>query len=155
MESCYRDEDWMRLALVQAEAAGEKGEIPVGAVIVQNGKLIATAHNLCEINHSATAHAEILAINQATERLGTSRLSDCTLYVTLEPCPMCAGALIHARIGRIVFGAKDPRAGAFGSLLNLNSYPLESHPECCGGLLAEQSLALLRSFFEKMRQRNK
>ncbi len=145
----------MRAALEQAGMAREAGEIPVGAVVVKNGELIAAAHNLCETEKSATAHAEILAVDRACRILGTTRLSDCTLYVTLEPCPMCAGALIHARVGRVVFAAKDPRAGAFGSLINLNAYPLESHPACEHGLLAEESLALLREFFAKMRQKNK
>ena len=145
----------MRLAMEQAEKAQEKGEIPVGAVIVRNGELVCATHNLCETEKNATAHAELLAVAQACKKLGSNRLSDCTLYVTLEPCPMCAGALIHARIGRIVFAAKDPRAGALGSLVNLNAYPLESHPECESGLMAEESLALLRDFFKKMRNKSK
>ena len=149
------DEKWMRAALEQAELAREKGEIPIGAVVVRNGETIASAHNLCEMEHSATAHAEILAIDRACRTLGTTRLSDCTLYVTLEPCPMCAGALIRSRVGRVVFAAKDPRAGALGSLINLNSYPLESHPVCENGLFAEESLALLRNFFEKLREKTK
>lgn len=145
----------MRAALEQARMARDAGEIPVGAVIVRNGELVSAAHNLCETERTATAHAEILAVDRACRTLGTTRLSDCTLYVTLEPCPMCAGALVHARVGRVVFAAKDPRAGAFGSLLNLTAYPLESRPVCEHGLLAEESLALLRDFFAKMRQRTK
>ena len=149
------DEKWMKLALEQAKVAQSKGEIPVGAVIVQGEEVIALSHNLCETEKDATAHAEMLAVRQACQRLGTNRLSDCTLYVTLEPCPMCAGALIHARIGRIVYAAKDPRAGALGSLVNLNAYPLESHPVCENGLMAEASLALLRDFFKKLREKSK
>ena len=145
----------MRLALEQAKIAQTKGEIPVGAVIVRGEEAISLAHNLCQTEKNATAHAEILAIQAACQKLGTNRLSDCALYVTLEPCPMCAGALIHARVGRVVFAAKDPRAGAFGSLLNLNSYPMESHPACENGLLAEESLALLRDFFKKLREKSK
>ncbi|MBQ9806215.1 MAG: tRNA adenosine(34) deaminase TadA [Clostridia bacterium] len=152
---CLCDEKWMRAALEQAILARDMGEIPIGAVVVRNGELIASAHNLCETEHTATAHAEILAVDRACRTLGTTRLSDCTLYVTLEPCPMCAGALIRARLGRVVFAAKDPRAGAFGSLINLNAYPLESHPACEHGLLAEESLTLLRDFFEKMRKKTK
>lgn len=150
--ACLCDEKWMRLALEQAKKAQGMGEIPVGAVVVRNEVLVCAAHNLCEAEKNATAHAEMLAVEAACKILGSNRLSDCTLYVTLEPCPMCAGALIHARIGRIVFAAKDPRAGAFGSLIDLNSYPLESHPTCENGLLAEESLALLRAFFQKMRE---
>lgn len=152
---CLADREWMQLALELAKSAAEKGEIPVGAVIVQNGKLIASSHNLCETDSVATAHAELLAINKACRELGTQRLTDCTLYVTLEPCPMCAGAIINARIPRVVFAAKDPRAGALGSLLDLSKYPLEAHPLVENGLLAEDSLQLLRDFFAQMRQKSK
>ena len=152
---CSFDEKWMRLALEQAKLARDMGEIPVGAVIVRDGEVVSVAHNLCETEHQATAHAEMLAIDRACRALGTNRLSGCTLYVTLEPCPMCAGALIHARLDRVVFAAKDPRAGAFGSLINLNAYPLESHPVCESGPLSEESLVLLRDFFEKLRQKAK
>ena len=152
---CSFDEKWMRLALEQAKLARDMGEIPVGAVIVRDGEVVSVAHNLCETEHQATAHAEMLAIDRACRALGTNRLSGCTLYVTLEPCPMCAGALIHARLDRVVFAAKDPRAGAFGSLINLYAYPLESHPVCESGPLSEESLVLLRDFFEKLRQKAK
>ena len=146
------DASMMRLALKEALSAAAKGEVPVGAVIVRNGEVIARAHNLCETRHDATAHAECLAIAMAGERLGTWRLHDCTLYVTLEPCPMCTGAAINARIGRIVYAAKDPRAGACGSLLRLQSYPLECSPLCECGVLEEESLALLRQFFAQRRK---
>ena len=145
------DEACMRIALEEAAIAASEGEIPVGAVVARGGEILARTHNLCETRGLASEHAEMLAIREASERLGSWRLSDCTLYVTLEPCPMCAGCAIHARVGRIVFGARDPRAGACGSVVNLPSYPLESKPICEGGLYAEESLALLRSFFAKKR----
>lgn len=145
------DEAWMQRALEQARNAQSLGEIPVGALIVRNNTLISCAHNLRETNQMATAHAEILAIEDACRALNSRRLSDCTLYVTLEPCPMCAGALVNARIGRIVFGAKDPRAGACGSLVNLFAYPLEAKPQIQGGVLESECVELLRSFFESKR----
>ena len=144
-----QDELFMQEALAEATIAAEKGEIPVGAVIVKNGEILCTAHNLCEELHDATAHAERLAISEAGRLTGSWRLSDCTLYVTLEPCPMCTGAAINARIGRIVYAAKDPRAGACESLVKLPAYPLESAPICECGVLEEESLQLLRSFFFK------
>ena len=146
-------EKWMELALDEARLAAKIGEVPVGAVIVSNGEVIAKTHNLCETNRSATAHAELLAIEEASKKLSSWRLSNCTLYVTLEPCPMCTGAAINARIPKIVFSAKDPRAGACGSLVDLPSYPLEAHPEITSGILQEESLALLRNFFEKIRRK--
>ena len=147
------DAYYMRRALEQARRAAEEGEIPVGAVIVSaDGEVLAETHNLCERDHLPTSHAELLAVQAACRRRGSWRLSDCTLYVTLEPCPMCMGAIIHARVGRVVFGAKDPRAGAAGSLLNLCDYPLESKPVLSEGLLAEESLEGLRSFFVQKRK---
>lgn len=150
-----KDEIFMREALAQAAQAAEKGEIPVGAVLVRNGEILCAAHNLCEELHDATAHAERLAISQAGQLTGSWRLSDCTLYVTLEPCPMCTGAAINARIGRIVYAAKDPRAGACESLVKLPAYPLESTPICEGGLFEEEALLMLRSFFLKKRSTKK
>ena len=147
------DEKWMRVALQEAELAARMGEIPVGAVVVRDGELISKAHNRCETDKNAAAHAEALAIAEACRRLGSWRLSDCTLYVTLEPCMMCAGASVNARIGRIVYAAKDPRAGACESLIKLSAYPLESKPILCGGVLEEASLALLRAFFLKLRKK--
>ena len=149
------DEQFMREALVQAEKAAKKREIPVGAVIVKDGEILCATHNRCEELHDATAHAERLAISEAGKLTGSWRLSDCTLYVTLEPCPMCTGAAINARIGRIVYAAKDPRAGACESLVKLPAYPLESNPVCEGGLLEEEALAMLRSFFLKKRSEKK
>lgn len=145
----------MRMALEEAKAAMEAGEIPVGAVIVCGDELIARAHNRCERDGDATAHAERLAITEACKRVGHWRLSDCTLYVTLEPCPMCAGAAINARIGRVVFAARDPRMGACGSLLDLSAYPLEIRPLYESGLMEDEARELLRAFFARMRKKNK
>ena len=150
-----QDEQFMRQALAQAACAAESGEIPVGAVIVKNGQILSATHNLCEELHDATAHAERLAITEAGKQTGSWRLSDCTLYVTLEPCPMCTGAAINARIGRIVYAAKDPRAGACESLVKLPAYPLESAPVCESGILEEEALSLLRTFFLKKRSAKK
>ena len=150
-----KDKFFMQKALEQATLAAEAGEIPVGAVIVKNGEILCASHNLCEELHDATAHAERLAISEAGKKVGSWRLSDCTLYVTLEPCPMCTGAAINARIGRIVYAAKDPRAGACESLVKLPAYPLESSPVCEGGILEEEALELLRTFFLKKRSEKK
>ena len=113
------DERFMQAAIEQAHLAGDAGETPVGAVVVQDGKIIAVGRNLRETNQSATAHAEIMAIGEACLHLGRWRLHDCTLYVTLEPCPMCAGAILNARLMRVVFGAFDPKAGCFGSVIDM------------------------------------
>lgn len=150
-----KDEIFMHRALEQAALAKDAGEIPVGAVIVRNGEVICATHNLCEELHDATAHAERLAISEAGRLTGSWRLSDCTLYVTLEPCPMCTGAAINARIGRIVYAAKDPRAGACESLVKLPAYPLESAPVCEGGVMEEEALTLLRNFFLQKREQKK
>ena len=155
MNCSVEDLHWMSLALEEAELAMREGEIPVGAVIVRNGQLLSRAHNLCESGSDATAHAECLAIGQACREVGSWRLSDCTLYVTLEPCPMCAGAAVNARLGRIVYAARDPRAGAFGSLLDLRSYPLEGRPAVEQGAMESESLALLRAFFAERRKKEK
>lgn len=141
----------MRIALEEARLARSEGEVPVGAVIVKEGKEIARAHNRCENDSDATAHAERLAISAACKRLGGRHLTGCTLYVTLEPCPMCAGAAISARVDRIVYAAKDARAGACESLLRLPDYPLESHPACQSGLLEAEALSELRDFFLELR----
>lgn len=152
MEYSELDQKWMRIALEEAREAFENGEIPVGAVIVKDGVCIAAAHNRCERDHDATAHAERLAIEQACKKLGTWRLSGCTMYVTLEPCPMCAGAAVNARISEIVCGARDARAGAFGSLLDLSELPLEHRPCVRFGLMETESRALLKDFFSRMRK---
>ncbi len=147
-------EKWMKIALEEAELAADEGEIPVGAVIVdQEGNLLARTHNRCEKEQMPTYHAEILAVEAACRKKGTWRLSDCTVYVTLEPCPMCMGAMIHARVKKIVFGASDPRAGACGSLIDFSDYPMESTPEIMGGALAEECIEPIRKFFKQTRKK--
>ncbi|MBR6708890.1 MAG: tRNA adenosine(34) deaminase TadA [Clostridia bacterium] len=142
-----KDAEWMAIAIEEAELAAAAGEVPVGAVLVQGDRLLARAHNLRETERMATAHAELLAIEEGCRQLGGWRLSGCTLYVTLEPCPMCAGAIVNSRLPRLVYGARDPRAGAYGSLLNLNAYPLNHHVEVSAGICEDECLALLRRFF--------
>ena len=146
-----RDEEFMMMALSEAMRGIAMGEIPVGAVIVKEGEVVAATHNLRENGGGATAHAEMLAIEEASRKAGSWRLRGCTLYVTLEPCPMCAGAIINSRLDRVVFGAKDPRMGAMGSVIDLNLYPLGHKVELKGGVLAEESLELLRDFFKEKR----
>ena len=148
-----RDNEFMSLALRLAERAAEMGEIPVGAVVVKDGRIIGEGHNLRETQKSATAHAEVLAIEAACREVGSWRLSGCTLYVTLEPCPMCAGAIVNSRIDRVVYGAKDSAAGCCGSLIDLNSYPFNHAFEITGGVCEERSLELLRKFFEQKRKK--
>lgn len=144
-------ETFMKIALDEAACAAKNGEIPVGAVLVKDGKIIAKAHNLCEINRNSTAHAEITVIEEGCSKLGAKWLNGCELYVTLEPCPMCAGAIINARLDRIIFGVKNPKAGAFGSVINLNSYPLNHKPEIICGVMEKESQELLSDFFKKKR----
>ena len=141
----------MALALEEAKKAALSDEVPIGAVIARNGQVIARACNRRETDRDALAHAEILCIRAACQALGGWRLPGCTLYVTLEPCPMCAGAIVNARIPRVVYALADPKAGAFGTVLNLNGYPLNHKPEIVSGLLAEESRQLLRTFFQKKR----
>lgn len=143
----------MREAIEEAKAAAALGEVPIGAVIAQNGTVIARGHNLRETDKHALAHAEIAAINAACKTLGGWRLPNCTLYVTLEPCPMCAGAIINSRIERVVFGARDPKAGSFGSLIDLSKVPYNHSPQLCTGVLEEECAALLRDFFKALRKR--
>ncbi|AGA32909.1 tRNA-specific adenosine-34 deaminase [Thioalkalivibrio nitratireducens DSM 14787] len=147
------DRDWMALALQEAEAGARAGEVPVGAVLVQDGVCLARTHNAPIARHDPTAHAEIRVIRQAARILGNYRLPGTTLYVTLEPCPMCVGAMIHARIARLVFGAPDPRTGAAGSALDLVSHPSHNHRiAVTGGVLAEQAGEQLRAFFRERRR---
>lgn len=146
-----RDRMWMQIALEEARIAAEAGEVPVGAVLVRDNMEIARSHNLRETNRMATAHAELLAIEAGCRALGGWRLEGCTLYVTLEPCPMCGGAIVNARLPRLVYGAKDPRAGVFGSLLQFNAYPLNHRVEVVSGVCEEESLLLLRDFFARRR----
>jgi len=142
----------MELALEQARAAAQLGEVPVGAVVALDGAVVAQAHNQRETTRDPLAHAEILAIRAAARVLGRWRLSGCTLYVTLEPCPMCAGAIVNARLDRVVYGATDPKAGAVQSLFQIVSDARLNHrAELCAGVLAEASAALLRAFFAARR----
>lgn len=142
----------MSLALDQARLAASLGETPIGAVLVWEGQVAASAYNRRELDRLATAHAELLAINEACRKLGGWRLHKATLYVTLEPCPICAGAIINARIKRVVYGASDRKAGCCGSVLDLFREPFNHHPEVTGGVLAEESAALLSSFFKQLRK---
>lgn len=148
-----QDEHWMRLALAQARSARDAGEVPVGAVLVRHGELIATGRNAPLAGCDPTAHAEIAALRAAGQRLRNYRLDGCTLYVTLEPCAMCAGALLHARLARVVYGAADPKTGAAGSVLDLFAQPrLNHHTRIAGGVLAGECTALLGDFFRERRQ---
>ena len=147
------DIHFMREALAEARLAAEAGELPVGCVIARGDEIIARAHNACEALRDATAHAELLAIRMASAASGDWRLNRCTLYVTLEPCPMCAGAIVQARVGRLVYGAADPGQGCAGSLYRVCEDP--AFPHFCpseGGLLAEECSALLKDFFERARR---
>lgn len=146
---------FMKKALDEARLAFEKGEVPIGAVIVKDGEVIASAHNLRETEHSATAHAELLAIQKACEVLGGWRLSGCELYVTLEPCPMCAGAIINSRIDRVVFGSKDEKAGACGSVMNLFAADFNHRPKLTVGVLEKECSSILKEFFASLREKKK
>ncbi len=152
----HSDDYFMGEALRQAAKAYEKGEVPVGAVIVRAGRIIARASNQVEMLKDATAHAEMLALTQAESAVGDWRLMDCTLYVTKEPCPMCAGAIVHTRLARVVFGAADAKAGAAGSALNLLQFPTLNHRcEITSGLRLEECRALLQTFFAEQRATKK
>jgi len=143
-----RDEYFMRLALREAERAMEHGDVPIGAVLVHDGEVLASGRNERELRQDPTAHAEVLALREAAEKLGSWRVLETVLYVTLEPCAMCAGAIVLARVPRVVFGAWDPKAGAAGSVLDILAQPQLNHrPEVARGLLAEECGALLSSFF--------
>ena len=142
------DREFMLEAIAQAEIAKEKGEMPVGCVIVKDGKIIARGYNEREDSFDPTAHAEIVAMRRAAEALGSWRLSGCTLYVTLEPCPMCAGAIVQSRIDRLVFGAYDEAAGCAGSVYRIPEDPAFNHfCKCEGGILMEECKSVLSSFF--------
>lgn len=146
-----RDTHWMHLALEEAKKAAALGEIPVGAVIVRGQQLIARAHNRRELDQDALAHAEILCIRQACQALHSWRLSGCELFVTLEPCPMCSGAIINSRLDRVVYGAKDPKAGCAGSVADLFVMPFNHTPIVRSGILQEECAAVLSSFFTELR----
>ncbi|MHB8073455.1 tRNA adenosine(34) deaminase TadA [Desulfosporosinus fructosivorans] len=145
-------QDWMHVALRQAQMAFEQGEVPIGAVIVLNGQVIALAHNEREKKNDPTAHAEVLAIQRAAKVLESWRLTDATLYVTLEPCPMCAGAIMQSRIKQLVFGAMDLKGGATGSVMNVLDYTLWNHRvDVVAGVLEEECSDILKSFFKRLR----
>ena len=144
---------YMEEAIKMAKRAAELGEVPVGAVIVKDGKIIAEAYNLRETDKLSTAHAELLAIEKACKELGGWRLSDCELYVTLEPCPMCAGAIVNSRISRVIYGARDASAGCCGSVINFNAYPFNHAFSVKGGVMEDRCAALLKSFFESKRNK--
>ncbi|MGL4522568.1 MAG: tRNA adenosine(34) deaminase TadA [Bacilli bacterium] len=150
------DEFWMSKAIECAVSAEEIGEVPIGAVVVYNNEIIATGYNLREKNQVATAHAEIIAINKACEHLGTWRLENCTLYVTLEPCPMCAGAIVLSRIPTVVFGAFDPKGGCCGSIVNLlNEKRFNHQVEVRAKVLETECAELLQKFFRAIRERKR
>ena len=142
----------MQMALSEARAAAEDGETPIGAVLVCGEQVIAAAHNQKEARNDVSAHAEIEVLRAAGKQKGDWRLSDCTLYVTLEPCPMCTGAILAARVGRVVYGAKDPVAGAMGSVIDLPRYPLGARPAVEGGVMEQASRDLLQDFFRSRRE---
>ena len=147
------DEDYMRQALDLALEAAAEGEVPVGAVIVKDGEGIGTGRNRREALRHALSHAEIEAIDEACRRLGGWSLSGSTLYVTLEPCPMCAGAILNARIDRVVFGASDPKAGSLGSVTDLTAFPYNHHPVVEKGILGNSCAEMLSAFFQNLRKR--
>jgi len=146
------DEKFMRLALAEAEKASQCGEVPVGAVVVLDGKVIAAAHNRRELDRDPTAHAELLAIRAAAREVGAWRLTGCTLYATIEPCAMCAGAAVLARISRLVYGAPDPKGGACGTLMDVPGDPRLNHRiDVTGGVLARPCAAVIQDFFGRRR----
>ncbi|WP_217588391.1 tRNA adenosine(34) deaminase TadA [Lentibacillus saliphilus] len=150
------DEVYMAAAIEQARKAQELGEVPIGAVIVYDGNIIATGHNLREATEKTLSHAELYAIEEANQKIGSWRLEDCTLYVTLEPCPMCAGAIVQSRIKRVVYGAADPKAGCAGSLMNLLEDDRFNHQvEVRTGVLQETCSRLLTDFFRALREKRK
>lgn len=143
------NDKWMEIALQEAENAFDEGEVPVGAIVVKDSRIVARAHNLCVKNSDPSMHAEFLAMQNAYQTLGS--LSGCTLYVTLEPCAMCAGAMIRFRLPRLVYGAFDPQAGCCGSRIDLSDHWFEHSVETIGGVLETECEALLRAFFESVR----
>ncbi|HEX7056750.1 MAG TPA: tRNA adenosine(34) deaminase TadA [Bacilli bacterium] len=144
---------WMREAIREAKKAEDAGEVPIGAVVIHNGELIASGRNVREASNDPTGHAEMLAIREASGKLQAWRLTGCTLYVTLEPCPMCAGAILMSRLDRVVFGAYDPKAGCAGTFMNLPLDPRFNHrAEVIGGVLEQECGRLLSDFFRKLRK---
>ncbi|WP_417085793.1 tRNA adenosine(34) deaminase TadA [Lancefieldella rimae] len=154
-EEVVRDEKYMRLALSEATAAAAEGEVPIGAVVVCDGEVIASAHNRREVDNSPSAHAEFLAMEEASRVLKRWRLTGCTVYVTLEPCLMCAGLMVNSRIERCVFGACDPKGGALGTLYDISCDPRLNHEfQVTSGVLADEAAAQLKAFFRERRQRS-
>lgn len=150
------DNYWMGVALEEAAKAAELGEVPIGAVLIRDNQVLAQAHNLRELDHSATAHAELLAIQAANQVTGAWRLANTTLYVTVEPCPMCAGAIIMSRVERVVYGTVDAKAGCAGSLMNLLEDQRFNHqPLVVSGVLENECRQIMKDFFKGLRQRNK
>lgn len=148
-----REEYFMREALALAKKAAEMDEVPVGAVVVHNGeRIVGRGFNSRETEKNALCHAEIMAINEACRTLGGWRLPECELFVTLEPCPMCAGAVINSRIDKVIYGARDLRAGAFGTLFSLNDYPLNHKVEIVGAVLEDECAAILKNYFKTKRK---
>jgi len=146
------DESWMEQALEQARLAAQAGEVPVGALVIKDGEIIGLGHNRNLLDHDPAAHAEIVALRQAAARLGNHRLTGCEMFVTIEPCAMCAGALVHARLARLVYGTSDPKAGAAGSVLQvLNHSGLNHKMEVRSGVLAEKCSEILQKFFREKR----
>ena len=145
------DQRYMNIALDEAKKAFDEGEVPVGAVIIKDGEVIVAARNNREATGDATGHAEVLAIRKACEAVGSWRLEDCELYVTLEPCPMCMGAIINSRIKRVVYGAKDAKAGACGSVIDLTAYPFNHKPILECGVMQDECVSILSDFFYRKR----
>lgn len=148
------NEKWMKEAIKQAKKAAQKDEVPIGCVIVKDDQIISRAYNKREMKQCSTAHAEILAIEKACKKLGSWRLEDCDLYVTLEPCPMCSGAIIQSRIRNVIFGAYDPKGGCMGSNMNINDVRGFNHyPDIEGGILQDECSRLLKEFFKAKRKK--
>lgn len=156
MDQAEQDQYWMQVAMTMAEKAEAQGEVPVGAVLVKDGQQIASGYNLSISQHDPSAHAEILCLRAAGQVVENYRLLDTTLYVTLEPCAMCAGAMVHSRIARVVFGARDEKTGAAGTVVNLMQHPAFNHQvEVTAGVLAEACSAQLSRFFKRRREEKK
>ena len=148
----FMNKEFMKLAILEAKKAADEGEVPVGAVIVKDGKIIAKGRNMREQKQNALSHAEIEAINNACKTLKSWRLDDCEMYVTLEPCPMCTGAIINSRIKTLVFGAYDSKAGSVDSVINLCDYPYNHKVEVYGGICEDECLKILKDFFGDLRK---
>ncbi len=149
------EEKWMREAILQAKKAEAIHEVPIGAVIIKGDEIVGTGYNRRETGKNALYHAELTAIDEACRRLGGWRLWECEMYVTLEPCPMCAGAIINSRLRRVIYGAYDPKAGSCRSVIDLFALPYNHRPECIGGVLEEECAALLSDFFKELRLRKR